>query len=51
MKQPKKLTRAMKEMLSKLGLKPTEWMYTRQTNRYLIIIHKQTKERKVLANG
>jgi hypothetical protein len=51
MKQPKKLTRAMKIMLSELDLNPVDWQYSRVTTRYLVIIHKHTGERKVLENG
>lgn len=40
MKQPKKLTRAQKNLVDKCGLFPTDWMCLYEDNDYLHIISK-----------
>lgn len=45
----KKLKRAMKELLVKqLELEPTEWLYTKETDSYFIIINKASGEKRII---
>lgn len=37
MKQPKKLTRKQKQLLSKKNLNPVQWMLREETEEYLMI--------------
>lgn len=46
MKQPKKLTRDQKECVFAHGMNPKEWMLVKETEFYLYIIHKKTKQQK-----
>lgn len=48
MKQPKKLTRAQKKLVSKCGLNADDWMCTFENLSYLYIYHKETSEIKVI---
>lgn len=48
MKQPKKLTRDFKEVVSAHRLNPNDWMLTQETEFYIHIIHKTDKTRKIL---
>ena len=41
-KQPRKLKRAEKEMLSKNGLQASKWMYVSETDFYLKVWNKDT---------
>lgn len=48
MKQPKKLTREQKIILSANGLVADNYMFVRETDFYLIVMHKVTeKQRRV----
>lgn len=46
MKNLKKLTRTMKEVLSKNGLVPEQWGLVRGTNDVFIVQHRKTGEQK-----
>lgn len=48
MKQPKKLTRAQKQVLREKGLKWENWMLANEDNISWCFIHKKTRKRKVL---
>lgn len=48
MKQPKKLTREQKEMVSASGYLPDNWMFESETEFYLHIIHKITNTRRTV---
>ena len=48
MKQPKKLTREQKKLVSKAGLNPLEWMCLLEDALYLNIIHKDTLKTKII---
>lgn len=48
MKQPKKLTRSMKECLSAHGLIADNWMLVEETGFYLKIINKKTGKRRTV---
>ena len=42
MKQPKKLTREQKQIVSNHCLNPVNWMLVKETDFYLKIIHKES---------
>lgn len=48
MKQPKKLTRDQKKLVSRVGLNPSEWMCLLEDNLYLNIIHKDMLNTKII---
>lgn len=48
MKQPNKLTREQKKLVSKAGLNPSEWMCLLEDALYLNIIHKDTTKTKII---
>ena len=49
MKQPKKLTRCQKKILSRVGLNWKEWMFVDSPNLFSFrIIHKKTGEIKIV---
>lgn len=48
MKQPKKLTRAEKEVLARHGLIASQWMLVEQFGSYLKVIHKDTGKIKLV---
>lgn len=48
MKNPKKLTRDQKKLVSSAGLNPSEWMCLLEDTPYLNIIHKGTLETKII---
>lgn len=48
MKQPKKLTRDQKKLVSKSGLNPSEWMCLLEDALYLNIVHKDTLKIKII---
>lgn len=48
MKQPKKLTRDQKKLVSKSGLNPSEWMCLLEDALYLNIIHKDMLKTKII---
>ena len=43
MKQPKKLTREQKKIVSNHYLNPDNWMLVKESDFYLTIVHKETK--------
>lgn len=45
MKQPKKLTRNQKEIVSSHGYKADEWMLVKEAEFYLYLIHKTNGKR------
>ncbi len=49
MKQPKKLTREQKKLLSDLGLNPKEWMNLHEDELYLHIIRKGSSDIKIIS--
>lgn len=49
MKQPKKLTREQKKLMSDLGLNPKEWMNLHEDELYLHIIRKGSSDRKIIS--
>lgn len=50
MKQPKKLTRDIKEKVYSHGLNVDQWMLVKETEFYLYLISKDGKQRKVIGN-
>lgn len=48
MKQPKKLTRDQKKLVSRVGLNPSEWMCLLSDDLYLNIIHKDMLNTKII---
>lgn len=44
MKQPKKLTRAQKEFVSKHKMKPENWMVQQEDENIIIFVHKSGKK-------
>lgn len=48
MKQPKKLSFVQKKIVQKLGLNPFEWMCHFEDKSYLHIVHKTSKEIKII---
>lgn len=48
MKQPKKLLRNQKEILTKKGLNAKEWMLVSDSKDSFTIIHKNSSETKVI---
>lgn len=48
MKQPKKLTREQKIVVSANGLNPDNWMLIEQTEFYLKIIHKSSGKARIV---
>lgn len=46
MKNLKKLTRSMKEILTKEGLNPEEWGLVKGTNDVFIVQHRETGKQK-----
>ena len=48
MKQPKKLTREQKTAIAAYHLNVKEWMLLKETDFYLTIIHKDTKQSKII---
>lgn len=48
MKQPKKLTLAIKKLLGELGLNPNEWMNLFEDDLYLHIVKKDSSDRKII---
>lgn len=48
MKQPKKLTRDQKQIVSNHCLNPQKWMLVRESEFYLTIIHKETKTKRTI---
>lgn len=48
MKQPKKLTRDQRKLVSKAGLNPGDWMCLLEDALYLNIIHKDTTKTKII---
>lgn len=48
MKQPKKLTRTQKEMLSKEKLVPDNWMLLNEDNISITVINKKSGKRKII---
>lgn len=51
MKQPKKLTRTMRNLLEKEGLDPRQFRYIKSTSDALTIINIDTGETKVISTG
>lgn len=49
MKQPKKLTRAQKELLSKHKLNPENWMLLEEDKYQMVFISKRSNRRRVFA--
>lgn len=49
MKQPKKLTRANKELMSKNNLVPDNWMVLSESKTELVVISKRSKQCRTLA--
>ena len=45
MKQPKKLTRTQKEILSSQDMRPDEYMLEKESEFYLYLVHKTTGKR------
>lgn len=43
MKQPKRLTRSQKQMVSEHRLNPVNWMVVEDSKEYLVLCHKKTK--------
>lgn len=48
MKQPKKLTRTQKEILSKENLVPDNWMLLNEDNISITVINKKSGKRKII---
>lgn len=48
MKQPKRLTREQKMCVRAHYLNPDNWMLIQETDFYLKVIHKETKNRRTL---
>lgn len=48
MKQPKKLTREQKQIVSNTGFVPDNWMLEQETEFYLKIVHKTTGTRRTI---
>lgn len=50
MKQPHKLTRNQKEVVSSWDLDPADWQCAKETEFYLKLIHKETGQKKTIDN-
>lgn len=48
MKQPKKLTRDLKIAVDAYGLVPEQWMFLKDGDVYVTIIHKSTGKAKII---
>lgn len=48
MKQPKKLTREQKKLLSEVGLNPKEWMKLHEDEQYLHIVRKGSSRIEII---
>ena len=48
MKQPKKLTRTQKEILSKQGLNAKDWGLATENENSLMIVNRKTKEVRII---
>lgn len=48
MKQPKKPTLAQKKVIDSNGLKPDEWLVHYENSTHLHLVHKETREIKIL---
>lgn len=48
MKQPKKPTRANKELMNKRGLVPDNWMVVSESKTELVVISKRSNKRRSL---
>lgn len=48
MKRGRRLTRSEKEIVDSYGLDATEWMLAQEMNFKLVLIHKETKQIKVI---
>jgi len=48
LKQPKKLTRTQKELVSKAGLVASNWMLLTEDNISITIVHKSSGNKKVI---
>lgn len=48
MKQPKKLTRQMKEAVTAYKLDADKWMLLKDGDTYVTIIHKETNKTKII---
>lgn len=51
MKQPKKLSYLQKREVAKAGLDPKDWMATSEDKHAIMIIHKETKEQRIVWRG
>lgn len=49
MKQPKKLKREYKILLSKKHLNPDNWMLLKEEEGYIVVIHKVTKKTRIIS--
>lgn len=48
MKQPKKLTREQKQIVSNHYLNPQNWMLVKESEFYLTIIHKESNNIRII---
>lgn len=48
MKQPKKLTKKQKQIVSGKYLNPKDWMLVKEEQGYIVIVNKTTKKRRIL---
>lgn len=48
MKQPKKLTYEQKKCVSAHRMNPKKWSLVKETDFYLFLINKETKDRKIV---
>ena len=48
MKRGRRLTRNEKEIVDSYGLDATEWMLAQEMNFKLVLIHKETKQIKII---
>lgn len=48
MKQPKKLTRGLKEAVSAYNLNPEDYMLQKDGDTYITIVHKETGKTKII---
>ena len=48
MKQPKKLTRAQKEIVSANGLNPNDWFFLQEMDFYIKIVHRTKGTTKMI---
>ena len=50
MKNPKKLTRQMKELLKQKNLNPADWLMERNTTQEIVFVHRHSdRTRKVVS--